>query len=128
MYNPPSGGQRWENSSCIKKSELLHRVLCRGLSKEQVADHKDHDTLNNCHDNLLPATESQNRRNGRLKGGTSEYRGVSWHTKKGQWRVVAYKRHVGYFDDEIAAAKAHDDAVRHDEFANLNFPEARKAA
>lgn len=61
---------------------------------------------------------------------TSRYRGVSWHTQSGTWRVqltVSGKHHyVGSFQDETEAARAYDEAARkfHGDSARLNFPTA----
>ena len=50
------------------------------------------------------------------------------------WRVriwLNYKaKTIGYFKDELEAAKAYDAAAQelHGQFASLNFPEARKRA
>jgi hypothetical protein len=47
--------------------------------------------------------------------GSSKYRGVSWNSNCCKWRAQVWKgndvRHLGYFEDEIEAAKAYDRAV-----------------
>ena len=45
----------------------------------------------------------------------SKYKGVCWVRQRQKWEVHIYlhgkKRHVGYFDDEVIAARAYDKAV-----------------
>ena len=59
---------------------------------------------------------------------SSEFCGVSWHKASGKWEAqVKYqgkKHHLGYFDDEAAAARAYDAkaATLHGTSAKFNFP------
>lgn len=60
--------------------------------------------------------------------GASRYRGVSWNKNCKKWRAQVWKGnevfHIGYFDDEVSAAKAYDEGVlrlRGDKAAT-NFP------
>jgi len=114
-----------------KRTEIkMHREIIKPPSN-MVVDHINHNGLDNRHVNIRPATHAQNCRNRtfiKKKGATSKYKGVTWakHVKK--WRVrvhinYGYKS-IGYFDDEISAAKAYDTAAKkyHKEFAVLNFP------
>ena len=61
-------------------------------------------------------------------GDTSRYRGVSWYALKGQWRArlwVDKEQHLGYFADEVLAARAVDDELRElclQEERGLNLP------
>ena len=95
-----------------------------------VIDHRNCESLDNRRSNLRPATRAENALNRRKKkNGTAQYRGV-WLVKKcGKWAgQVEYKGKriwLGYFDSEIEAAKAYDEAAKklHGEFARLNFPE-----
>ena len=60
----------------------------------------------------------------------SKYKGVHWHKNHRKWlaRITFEKNtiHLGYFRNEIEAAKAYDEAAKkyHGEFASLNFPES----
>ena len=58
---------------------------------------------------------------------TSEFRGVSWNSRKGKWvaeiKTDYEKTYLGSFADEIEAAKAYDKAaLRLHNPANTNFP------
>jgi len=74
------------------------------------------------------AQNTYNRRRFR-KDKSSKYTGLSWRKDRKKWTVIiCCKRKniiVGYFEDEIQAAKAYDEAAKkyHGEFASLNFPE-----
>jgi hypothetical protein len=67
---------------------------------------------------------------GQVGGGPSKYRGVSWHKAAKKWEArIRLKgkdivtRYLGYFSDEIDAAKAYDKAVLESELpdSKLNF-------
>jgi len=94
-------------------------------------DHINNKGWDNRKANLRLATAAQNARNRRktaLKT-SSKYKGVTWHKCWKKWQVqICYNgihKTIGYFDDEIEAGKAYDEAARkhHKEFAVLNFPE-----
>jgi len=95
-----------------------------------VADHINGKGYDNRKANLRLATRSQNSMNKpfiKTKPSSSKYRGVSWSKSQKKWHVqIGLKgKHifVGYFDNEIDAAKAYDNAARkyHKDFAVLNF-------
>ena len=95
-----------------------------------LTDHIDGDGLNNHRSNLRAATNAQNVRNGRPRGGRSQFKGVTWYRARRKWHAAIMlngkHHHLGYFTDEAEAAHAYDAAaVRlHGEFARLNFPAA----
>jgi hypothetical protein len=108
-----------------KKYIHMHRLLM-DAKKGQIVDHVNENGLDNRRDNLRFATNSQNLHNSSRTRGTSKYRGVylrkgtsRWHS---QIKVNNKRIHLGYFDTEIDAAKAHDQAALKylGEFAKLN--------
>ena len=77
-------------------------------------DHIDMDKDNNDPINLRSVTKSQNLRN-KLSCGRSKYKGVSFNKPQNKWfasiRLNGKKKHLGYFMDEIDAAKAYDKSL-----------------
>jgi hypothetical protein len=107
----------------------MHRQILNPPDHLMV-DHINHNGLDNRKANLRLATCAQNSYNRRQfrKNKSSKFIGVSWKEWTKKWAVIiCYKRKniiVGYFEDEIQAAKAYDKAAKkyHGEFASLNFP------
>ena len=95
-----------------------------------LVDHINHKGYDNRKANLRTVTYRQNSYNRVLfrKNPSSKYKGVNFNKRKKQWiaRIRYNRKHIfiGYFDDEIEAAKAYDKAAKkyHKEFAVLNFP------
>jgi hypothetical protein len=115
---------RKENGKSIK----MHREILNAPD-HLVVDHIDHNGLNNRKSNLRLCTFAENCRNLRnSRHKTSKYKGVCWNKKLKKWAAAISCNnktyHLGYFQDEIEAAKAYDKAARiyHGEFAALNFP------
>lgn len=75
----------------------------------------------------LPIKSYANRRIKRIQN-SSRFHGVIYYMARKNWRAsicVSSKRiFLGYFDDELSAAKVHDSAAKtyHGEGAKLNFP------
>jgi hypothetical protein len=96
-----------------------------------VIDHINHRGLDNRNANLRPATPSQNACNRRFPPPAkhSTFRGVGKRHNSRLWKArIAIDRKVielGYFENEIDAARAYDRAAKkyHGQFAILNFPE-----
>ena len=95
-----------------------------------VADHINGKGYDNRKANLRLATRSQNCMNKpfiKTKPFSSKYRGVCWSKSVKKWNVqigLHGKRiFIGYFNNEISAAKAYDEAAKlyHKDFAVLNF-------
>jgi len=121
----------FENLSATKNSTLKTHNYHRHIGDGLVVDHINHNGLDNRKANLRPATRSQNSLNKssiKTKPSSSKYNGVSWYRRRKIWHVQIglngkYK-FIGYFHDEIQAAKAYDTAAKkyHGDFAVLNFP------
>jgi hypothetical protein len=122
----------------VRKKRVGKKYISHGMQRQILqppvhlfVDHINHNGLDNRKANLRLATCAQNAYNRKQfrKGKTSKYTGVSWIKQIKKWRVIiCYKRknmHIGYFEDEIQAAKAYDKAAKkfHGEFASLNFKE-----
>ncbi len=92
----------------------MHKTI---LEAEEV-DHWDNNRLNNRRNNLRPCTRTQNNQNARKrKGTTSIYKGVSWKTGrhncwKSSIKINRKQVHLGYYHDEIEAAKAYEPSKR----------------
>lgn len=115
-------------STHFGKIVRMSRLIMKITDPKIFIDHIDGNTFNNQKSNLRLATPSQNSRNiGKRKGNyTSKYKGVNWNKVKNKWdsRIATDhgRVHVGYFDNEIDAAKAWNNAAvkYHKEFARLN--------
>jgi hypothetical protein len=110
------------------------RLLCMhksimGTPRGCETDHVDGDGLNNRRSNLRVVTRGQNAHNHihKAAGKTSRFRGVCWDRKSGRWhaqmRCAGRRIWSGYFDCEMAAAQAYDDAgfARDPEHFTPNF-------
>jgi hypothetical protein len=93
------------------------------------ADHINGDGLNNQRSNLRAAAPRQQQMNRRKQAArcSSRFKGVFWYKRSGRWqaniRLDGKQYHLGYFTDEVEAARAYDAAaaVMFGEFARLNF-------
>ncbi len=115
---------RSENGLLVK----MHRVVMNAPAGFLV-DHKSGNGLDNRKANLRIVTAAQNSYNMRKRTKTcsSKYKGVSKVKKNNKWRayinINSKYKHLGYFDNEIDAAGAYDEAAKKyfGEFAKLNF-------
>ena len=110
------------------KRIFMHREIMRP-GEDMVVDHVDRDGLNNRRSNLRLCTVGENCCNAVGNAGAmSKYKGVGWHKRIKKWTatIQAEKQsyHIGYFKNEIDAARAYDRRARklHRQFAYLNFP------
>ena len=108
----------------------MHQEILK-VPKGMVVDHINQDGMDNRSANLRPATPSQNLCNRKKRSGSkySKYKGAYWHKLNRKWaaRIGINKKeiHLGYFKNEMDAARAYDEAAKkyHGEFASPNFAE-----
>lgn len=96
----------------VRGIAYLHRELL-GLARgdRREGEHKNRNRLDNRRSNLLIVSHAQNAQNvSPQRGRSSRYRGVDWKKDKQRWRatvtLAGRQIHVGYFDNELAAASA----------------------
>ena len=110
---------------------LAHRLAwlwVHGRFPRWQIDHINGDRHDNRIANLREATNAQNQMNRRKRDSrtTSRFKGVSWAKRERRWRSCIVKAgrqsSLGYFRDEIAAARAYNAAARKmfGVFASLN--------
>jgi len=112
-----------------EKLVYMHQEVIE-VADGMVVDHINHDGMDNREANLRPATYSQNLYNRKKRSGAtqSKYKGIYWRKKNRKWQAqITFERKricLGYFRNEIEAARAYDRAAMkyHGEFASLNFP------
>lgn len=121
------GQNKHKNIKRKQKTIIMHREIMKNkLKQNQEIDHINGNGLDNRKCNLRLCNRSENMMNQRIKKGTSQYKGVRWDKK---WRAqITYnkkQKHLGFFNNEIDAAKAYDKKAKElfGEFAKLNFNE-----
>jgi len=119
----------WDPVNKKKRTIKMHREIITP-PHPLVVDHINHNGLDNRRANLRPATKSQNNINKpykKKKGAHSKYHGVTLEKRINKWqaqiRINGKRKIIGYYKDEIEAAKAYDEAAKkcHKDFAVLNF-------
>lgn len=116
-----------------RKSLLMHRELFLRINPNSDPaldiDHMDGNGLNNQRENLRLATDSKQRHNQTIRrNNTSGFLGVTWNKAVGKYsarvRLNWKRKHVGWFNCPIEAAKARDVSARelHGPFGTYNFP------
>lgn len=112
-------------------SVYMHREILKP-DPGMYTDHINGDRLDNRRCNLRSCSHAQNSRNMRKQAHptSSAYKGVSFHKASGRWaagiRVEGKRRSLGYYETEIDAAYAYDEAARqaYGEYAALNLPDS----
>jgi len=115
-----------------ERHAYMHKELCP-VPNGKVVDHINRNRLDNRKANLRPATKQQNAWNSKFKrkARITRFYGIYWDKDKEKWQVRldinGRIRRLGYYADEIEAAKAYDEAAKEyrGEFAVLNFPEKK---
>ena len=118
----------------------MRRVILGLRGRQWKISHRNGDPLDCRRANLVVRDQTHTNAHARKRkvghdGGppTSRFKGVCWMEKVGKWLAQICKegqrRRLGYFDDEIAAAEAYDEAASElfGEHARLNFPEGTDA-
>jgi hypothetical protein len=111
-----------------QKSVRMHRFILELKSSDPFVDHIDRNGLNNTRANLRLCTNRENLGNMRKRVGSSQYKGVRWHTHTRKWeariRTPEGRKCLGLFACELDAALAYDVAARgvFGAFALINFP------
>ena len=111
-----------------RKRINMHAFIL-GVEPPLMADHLNHNPLDNRRKNLRLSTDEQNRKNRRkYSNNRSGYKGVSFSKRESKWvanlMIQGKYKHLGYFESKEDAAHAYDEAARinYGEFACLNFP------
>lgn len=116
-HEPRNGGKQ-------KTSKVYMHHAIMGKVKGKVVDHIDHNTLNNCRENLRICSISENHMNvvKSKKNKSSIYKGVYLNKREGRWYAKAKGIWIGIFDIEKEAAIAYNKKASElfGEFALLN--------
>ena len=127
--------QKWKGKIIRMHRLLMEFPLTQPSETKEYIDHKNGNGLDNRKINLRLCTGPQNNANSSKQknyGGkktTSIYKGVYWKKDCKKWCAkIMFNRksiHLGYFDNEIHAAKTYDKKSKKlfGEFAWLNFKE-----
>lgn len=106
---------------------FMHNEIMNVANGFEV-DHINHNRLDNQKSNLRICTHHENMFNRRSQDNSrSQYKGVAWHKHNKMWQanitVDRKQINLGYFKNEIDAAKAYDKAAQkyQGNFAFLNF-------
>lgn len=120
------GNHGYTTTHIGKSLVLLHQLLNPNW---KMTDHKKRNKLDNRRKSIRECNYITNGQNIRSSKGTSKFKGVCWCNQKNKWMskicVDKSSKHLGFFKNEINAAKAYDiAAIKYfKSFANINFPE-----
>lgn len=109
-----------------QKKLIMHRLVNK-TPEDLVTDHINGNTFDNRKENLRACTKAQNSKNARIRGGSSQFKGVCWEKSCNKWSAKiatnGTRLYLGCFNSEIEAAVAYDKmaVMQHGEFARLNF-------
>lgn len=121
----PTRGE-WNKKRKQNKLKRLHRELLNP-PKNRSIDHINGNTLDNRKSNLRICKHRENLRNQKKqRNRTSKYKGVSFYKNYERWEAYICthkkKHRLGYFDNELEAAKAYNQAAldHFGKYARLN--------
>lgn len=102
-----------------KTTQLLHRFILGMTDPKVKVDHRNRYGLDCRRENLrVGVTRSQNMANSRkpCNGKSSQFKGVHWNKQAQKWcariKVNGRTLHLGYFTDELEAARTYDQRAR----------------
>jgi hypothetical protein len=134
------GGGQVVLATVTGRNTPLARLVAGVTGAGQRVAHANGNSLDCRRENVLVKTIREqvhgNRKMATQRGRpcTSKYKGVCWCAERGKWIAQIKRdgqhRHLGRFNDEIAAAEAYDEAAREffGKHAHLNFPDGIDAA
>lgn len=108
------------------RANVVAWAVYYGEWPSKMVDHRSRDNGDNRISNLRLASNKENSRNARSRGGASRFKGVAWHKKARKWMasitIDRRTKYLGLHKSESDAAKAYDiAAIRHfGEFAATN--------
>jgi hypothetical protein len=109
------------------KTIYMHRQIMKAKINE-VVDHIDGNTLNNCRQNLRICRKIDNRRNMKTPiTNTSGHKGVTWYKPSKKWKAQISVDNkcinLGHFSNKLDAAIKYNNAAEkyHGRFARLNL-------
>ena len=107
----------------IRTKIYLHRLIAEA-EDGLVVDHIDGDGLNNRRENLRVCSNKENCRSRHKARGRSKFKGVLWNRQNQKWKanitIDGRLNHLGFFDDDVLAARAYDRAVQ-ENFGDFNI-------
>lgn len=93
----------------------MHRMIV-DAPPDMFVDHINGNPLDNRRCNLRLCTNAQNQQNTQSRGGSSQYKGVSFNKKSGKWLAAfmynGTRHYCGLWDTEEGAARAVDEKRR----------------
>lgn len=117
-YKPPKNRNICETTS-IYNRQYLHIIIAKRMNLDTrnfQIDHIDRDISNNKRNNLREATNQENSFNkDKPKRNTTGYKGVYYFRRDDNFRayivIDKIQLHLGYFVNELDAAKAYNEAA-----------------
>jgi len=119
----------WLKDQKKKKTLYMAREILRLSDPEIIADHINHNGLDNRKGNLRQCTHTQNKQNRKKRcKASSRFKGVHFFKRSNTWKsqisIKGKETHIGSFHNEHEAALAYNIAALNHfgEFAHINLP------